>query len=213
LNLLLAVSVYHRLWIYIDFNGMTRMRMVGFFGISCVVAGLLLCAYKIHSRQSFRWLIESQAWALAVTLYIFSITPTDWICHQYNVRRILAGDLPPVVQITSHPVSPEGWLVVQRLVRSTHPIIRDGIIAMTIDRMGNAINDRYRIAPEDVLPAPENWRQFQLASHRLRLEQLANDQNESDDEDCARLTELFESNATARKAAIESLRKFAYQYY
>ncbi len=38
-NLLLAVAVYHRLHIYIGFNGMTRMRTVGIFGISCVVAG------------------------------------------------------------------------------------------------------------------------------------------------------------------------------
>jgi hypothetical protein len=39
LNLLLAVAVYHRLCIYVGFNGMTRMRMVGFYGMTAVVAG------------------------------------------------------------------------------------------------------------------------------------------------------------------------------
>ena len=31
LNLLLAIAVYNRLMIYVGFNGMTRMRMIGFF--------------------------------------------------------------------------------------------------------------------------------------------------------------------------------------
>jgi hypothetical protein len=42
-NLLLAAAVYNRLFIYIGFNGMTRMRMIGLFGISTVVVGFLMC--------------------------------------------------------------------------------------------------------------------------------------------------------------------------
>ena len=41
-NGLLAITVYNRLLIYIGFNGMTRMRLVGLFGISCVVVGFAL---------------------------------------------------------------------------------------------------------------------------------------------------------------------------
>jgi len=37
LNLMLALSVYNRLFIYVGFNGLTRMRMVGLFGISLVL--------------------------------------------------------------------------------------------------------------------------------------------------------------------------------
>ena len=35
----LALAVYNRMMIYIDFNGMTRMRTVGLLGITAVVAG------------------------------------------------------------------------------------------------------------------------------------------------------------------------------
>lgn len=36
-NLLLAVAVYHRMHIYVGFNGMTRMRVVGLLGMTAVL--------------------------------------------------------------------------------------------------------------------------------------------------------------------------------
>ena len=62
-NLLLAVAVYHRLAIYVGFNGMTRMRIVGILGMSCVVAGFLLVVWKIRRRHDFTWLMRRQLWA------------------------------------------------------------------------------------------------------------------------------------------------------
>jgi len=46
LNLVLALSVYNRLLIYIAYNGMTRMRIVGFLGITSVVIGPSLCCSR-----------------------------------------------------------------------------------------------------------------------------------------------------------------------
>jgi len=213
LNLLLAISVYHRLWIYVDFNGMTRMRMVGFFGITCVVAGLGLCAYKIYGDRSFRWLVESQAWAFTITLYILAITPTDWLCHQYNVRRILDGYLPPIVQVTSHPVSPEGWLVVRSLVQSDNPIIRKGIIATMMDGgfyPDDVRNDSmylHRIGPSN------NWRRFQWSEKSLRSSSLSIGSSESLDKETQAIIEQFSASESDRKEAIHTLYQFAYKYY
>src|SRR5690606_11483178 len=52
-NLILAIAVYHRMWIYIDFNGMTRMRVVGLLGISTVAAGFCIVLWKIIHRRDF----------------------------------------------------------------------------------------------------------------------------------------------------------------
>lgn len=60
LNILLAVAVYNRLLIYVGFNGMTRMRMVGFFGTSAVVIGFLLAVFKIARHRDFTWLLRAE---------------------------------------------------------------------------------------------------------------------------------------------------------
>ena len=46
-NFLLALCVYHRLYIYIGYNGMTRMRVVALFGIAAVVGGFALVVWKV----------------------------------------------------------------------------------------------------------------------------------------------------------------------
>ena len=78
LNFLLAASVYNRLLIYVDFNGMTGMRVVGLLGISAVVGGFVLVLVKIVQRQRFIWLIRRQLWVLAFLSIYFSQSP--WTC-------------------------------------------------------------------------------------------------------------------------------------
>lgn len=133
-NLVLAMTVYNRMYIYIDFNGLTRMRMVGLFGISSVVVGFALVIWKIVHNRDFPWLIQRQLWTLACAVYLFVLAPIDIIVHSYNVRQVLAGDLAPVVQISVHPISAEGYLILQPLAECEDPIIRDGIRAMLAER-------------------------------------------------------------------------------
>ena len=64
-NVLLAIAVYHRLYIYIGFNGMTRMRIVGIFGISAVLVGFLLVLWKIAHHRGFLWLLRRHLWTVA----------------------------------------------------------------------------------------------------------------------------------------------------
>jgi len=94
-NFVLAVVVYHRMSIYVDFNGMTRMRTVGIFGMSAVVIGFILVLYKISRGRSFLWLVRGHLWTLALIVFLYALTPVDTIVVKYNVNRILSGDLLP----------------------------------------------------------------------------------------------------------------------
>ena len=102
-NLVLAAAVYNRLWIYVGFNGMTWMRTVAFFGITCVLVGFGLVVWKIIKQRNFAWLLRHHLLTLGLFVYLFALTPVDYLVHQYNVRRIMAGDSAPSVQITEHP--------------------------------------------------------------------------------------------------------------
>ncbi|HEX5105986.1 MAG TPA: DUF4153 domain-containing protein, partial [Pirellulaceae bacterium] len=195
LNLLLAVTVYHRMSIYIDFNGMTRMRTIGLFGITTVVAGFVLVLWKIHQNRDFLWLIHQQLWALAIAIYLYALTPVDALVHRYNVRQILAGDIAPCVQISVHPNSAEGYLQLQPLTNCRDPIIRDGIRALLAQR---------EIAAEERAAerAQLGWTTYQL-SDRLLLDQLRENRSEWQE---------F-SDESARTAALERFHKYAYQWY
>lgn len=128
-NILLAIAVYHRLYIYIGFNGMTRMRTVGFFGMSAVVAGFILVLWKIAHNRDFLWLVRRHLWALAITVYLFVLTPVDTIVVSYNVRRILAGDPAPSVEIDTHPINAEGIVLLLPLLKCNDEIICEGVRA------------------------------------------------------------------------------------
>ena len=130
LNLLLAVAVYHRLLIYVGFNGMTRMRTVGFLGITAVVAGFVLVVRKIAKQRDFVWLIHRQLWVVAFAGFLFAVLPVDALVHRYNVHRILAGDPAPSVQISVHPMDSGGALELLPLLDADDPVIREGVRAM-----------------------------------------------------------------------------------
>ena len=135
LNFLLAASVYNRLLIYVDFNGMTRMRVVGLLGISAVVGGFVLVLVKIVQRQRFIWLIRRQLWVLAMAVYLYLTVPVDMLVHRYNVQRILAGSVAPCVQISEHPITDDALPVLLPLLESENQTIREGIRALLRNRL------------------------------------------------------------------------------
>jgi hypothetical protein len=194
-NLLLAVAVYHRLHIYIGFNGMTRMRTVGLLGITAVVVGFLLVVWKITHDRGFVWLINGQLWTLALAIYLYLVLPVDALVHTYNVRRILAGDVAPSVQISVHPIDSGGVLVLRPLVNCDDETIREGIRALLAERAA-------RFEDADRKHPSWNWTRFQLADSLLR-EQL--DRHKSD------WTEY--TDAAKRDAALSRFHAYAYQWY
>lgn len=194
-NLVLALTVYHRMYIYIDFNGMTRMRSVGLFGISAVVVGFCLVLWKIVYDRDFAWLIRRQLWTLAIAVYLFALTPVDALVHSYNVRQILAGDLAPSVQISVHPINSEGLLVLHPLADCEDPIIREGILALLAQRAVEA----ELVAQER---AESGWTTYQIADDLLldRLRARRQDWEEYLDD-------------SKRAAALARFHEYAYQWY
>jgi hypothetical protein len=194
-NLLLSAAVYNRLFIYIDFNGMTRMRIIGLFGISLVVVGFLLVVWKIIQQRSFPWLIHRQMWALGIAVYLFSITPVDWIAASYNVRRILAGDISASMQIGVQQLDLEGVMALPPLLDSDSPVVREGVAAL--------IADRYlQLQADHESRQIRGWTAFQ-ASDQVALDRF---------EAVREQWKAYEDPAK-RAAAIKRLHDFAYQWY
>lgn len=127
LNFLLAVAVINRMWIYVGYNGMTQMRVVGLLGIAAVLFGFVLVLFKIHRRHNFRWLLRRQCWVAGFMIWLLSVLPIDVLIHRYNVRAILAGNPAPIVQITEHPFTDECLAELVPLCESTDQLVADGM--------------------------------------------------------------------------------------
>ncbi len=194
-NVLLAIAVYHRMSIYVGFNGMTRMRVVGLLGITAVLVGFVLVVWKIVHGRSFVWLVNRQLWTLAAAFYLYAVLPVDMLVHKYNVRRIVAGDPAPAVQISVHPIDSGGALVLYPLVNVADENIRDGVRALLAERA-------LQVDALERERAPTNWTSFQLADRLLneRLKRVQSDWAEFID-------------PSKRAAALERFRAYAYQWY
>ncbi len=194
-NMILAVAVYNRLGIYIGFNGMSPMRIVGIYGMTAVVIGFILVLIKIARHHDFGWLIRRHLWTLALIVYLFAITPVDWIVVRYNVARILTGDPAPVVQITEHAISSEGVLELIPLLESDNARIREGIAAMLAARE----RDAETLATER---ESKSWTAHQFADERAfaGLREGAERWNAYTD-------------VSKRVTTLEEFREYAYQWY
>lgn len=195
LNLCLAVAVYHRLLIYVGFNGMTRMRVIGFLGITSVVFGFVLVVRKITTGRDFLWLVRRQMWVVAFAGILYVITPVDALVHRYNVHRILVGDPAPSVQLTVHPIDSSGFLELAPLLASENEIIREGVRAMLAEK---ALELRQLQQERE----QDGWTSFQWADWLLskRL-------NESQD-----VWGIYEQSPLGDEA-LETFKDYAYQWY
>lgn len=130
LNLLLSVAVVNRLLIYINFNGLTQMRVIGLLGIVCVVVGFILVVYKFVCEKGFVWLIHRQSWVPLSAGILYALLPVDWIVNAYNVSQVQKGNVAASVQIIAHLTKAEGVLPLVALADHEDPKIRDGVRAL-----------------------------------------------------------------------------------
>jgi hypothetical protein len=194
-NFVLAAAVYHRLFIYIDFNGLTRMRIVGIFGMSAVAVGFMLVVWKIANNRNFIWLLRRHLWTLALTVYLFALTPIDTLVVWYNVRQVLAGDPKASVQIVVQPIDSEGILLLQPLLEAEDEIIREGVRAMLAQRL----EDAEQLAE---VRLEQGWTAFQMSDARV-LERLR----------AARGNWSDYRSGEQRREAIDRFRDYALQWY
>ncbi len=157
LNFLLAASAYNRMLIYVDFNGMTRMRVIGFLGITCVVVGFLLVLRKIARAYNFHWLIRNQLMVPVFAVCVFAIAPVDSLVHRYNVQQILAGHPEPCVQISEHPIDESALPVLIPLLSCEESLIRDGVRSLLLVRVREMRSERIKNTRRD-------WTEKQLGA-------------------------------------------------
>lgn len=119
---------------------------------------------------------------------------------RYNVSRIMAGDPAPSVQISVHPIDAEGLRELRPLLDCRDETIRDGVRALLARREGEMLAEHRRI--ENEFSAWEKLSAVQLADAAL-LRELNSDRERLDP---------F-GNHTAREAAWEQFRKYAYQWF
>jgi len=179
-NVILALAVYNRLSIYVNFNGMTRMRTVGLLGMTSVLVGFLLVVRKISKRHDFRWLVRRQLWTVAFAVYLYAVLPVDAWVMRHNVQRVLAGDLSPAVQISVHQTTSEGVLQLLPLIRCDDEIIREGVKAVLAQYQADSENlatkrkshgwTSRQIADEELLrvlqESQNNWSNYKDEPHR-----------------------------------------------
>ncbi len=195
-NLLLSIAVYNRLFIYVGYNGMTHWRIVGVFGISVVVAGFALVVWKIVRDKSFLWLVHRQLWAGALTIYLFALMPVDSIAVNYNVRRILKGDVAACMQIGVQSLDTESKTSLIPLLGCPDERIRDGVTAILADEF-QRVNQRLK-ARQGL-----GWTSIQGADVNASL---VLDRRQSE-------LEPFLKDQSAKRIAIGKFYEYAYQWY
>ncbi len=194
-NLILAACVYYRLHIYIEYNGMTRMRVVGLYGILAVLLGFGLVVWKIFRRRTLISLIRLDLWALYLIIYLYFMTPVDVFVTRYNVNQILSGNLSPSVQITAHPIRPSGIPELLPLLESEDEIIRLGakaLMAQTFDDLTHRWLDE-REGPWKFRQVSFNQTHSQLSEHQSLWEDM--------------------KDPESRRGAIQSMSAYTQQWY
>jgi uncharacterized membrane protein len=173
-NAMLVIAVFYRLIIYVNFNGMTRMRIIGFVGVACVVAGFVIVNFCIVQQKAISWVLHKQCWAFLWSIYLLALLPMDTISHGWNSSRIRTGHLAPAVQIAVHPISDEGLLCLLPLVDLENLTIREGVSAILAERYSQVLAPSSESGSSETSP-PRAWTQFQgsrslLASRLLGID-------------------------------------------
>jgi hypothetical protein len=173
---------------------MTRMRVVGLFGITAVVVGFACVIVKIIRQRDFLWLLRYQLGALAFAVFLFAVLPVDYFVQRYNVRQILAGELAPTAQIPTHETSAEGALAWIALIDSSDPLIRDGIRATLAE---------WYVRTQLPKNLEGDWRNHQLAHRQLRRQLEAT----------RAAWDAYLKDSNKRAVALQVFYDYAYQWY
>ncbi len=192
-NVLLAMAAFNRLFIYIDFNGLTRMRVIGLLGVATVLVGFALVVYKIAKQRDFGWLIQRQLWALGLAVVVYAALPVDSIVHRFNAREIMAGRPEASVQIIMHPMHADGMLPLLSVIDCEDVIIRDGVRAMAA---------KWWLQLNEKELKSQDWTRLQISEVLLKAELKKIEEKIS-----------IYTNRVEQDATLLHFREYAYQWY
>ena len=90
-NAILAVGTVRRIGMYIDFSGLTNLRITGIYGALLIMTSLAIMVYKVAAERSWIWLLRKYVLSFCVAVLILSLTPSNWLCATYNTQSIIQG--------------------------------------------------------------------------------------------------------------------------
>ena len=136
LNGVLAIGALRRLQMYVDYNGMTRLRIVGIYGIVLVTVGLILMVVKVRRSRNTAWLVRCDLLALWVTVVLITLTPMDYLSWTHNAGQAMQGNHRPLANLVVQRMSPESLPPLIQLLDYEPPgsAPKDALKAKTIRR-------------------------------------------------------------------------------
>jgi len=157
-NIFLLMSAINRLLHYIEVYSLTYLRIIALLGMALTAIGMVLIFARIYKNRSNRWLINSNALAIAAILYIACFVNMDSIIANYNVRHALevtgtgeAIDLPYLQHLGSESLPALRWFQVNAKY-SPSQATQAGLL---ITELENELNSN-----------TTNWRAWTWRNHR-----------------------------------------------
>ena len=156
-GLVLAGLTYGRIVLHVRASGLSDLRIVGFFGTTLVVLGVLLVIAKVHGERPVGWLLDRQTDAFAVALVLYAVLPTHRLAAEANVARLRAGDDAPLLHAWAQATELESALAWLPLVESDDPVIRQSVAALLLgmrDELRREARTETRWRERDLLSGP-----------------------------------------------------------
>ncbi|MEM8537815.1 MAG: DUF4173 domain-containing protein, partial [Pseudomonadota bacterium] len=141
-TVLLVISAYLRLDLYVDAYGLTRLRFAAFVWIGVVALGLLLLMRQIQAGQSVRWFFMRASCVAFAAIYLCNLINIDGFIARHN----LAMNLPDHFYLCrlSEGAVPAIWVYQAQTGEEVCPSTRPG------------------------LSHPTDWREWGFRNARLR---------------------------------------------
>lgn len=159
-NFVLASWVFLRVHMYVEYNGMTRMRIVAIAGTVLVIIGLVLVTVKAFRRLSLTWLVRKELGAFLIACLLLAVLPLDYLSWRYNGPDIMHSSPPRTsVQLTRQYISPEGLATLVDLLDHPDPIIAEGVAAL-MGKWYFGVGQRYAHGNVQL----DRWTHYQLST-------------------------------------------------
>ena len=170
-NVLLVVSSILRLDLYVAAYSLTTLRAAAFIWMGLVALGLALMIYQLLREKPLSWLIDMNALALVVTLYLTGFVNFPHVVASYNVAhsREIAGAGPLFDADYAALLGPNAIPAVDEFLRR-HP---EGA---TAERLRCLRRFMLRSMPA------EDWRVWSVRAWRLRRYLASEDMSARADE-------------------------------
>ncbi len=132
-GLVIALGTYRRLMIHVVTSGLSSLRILGMFGTTLVVAGLVMVGLKLLHRRNFSWLFERQVDGFAAALVVFALLPTHWIAARANIDPVMRHDYQSLVHVEEQAREAESAAALLPLVHHDDERIRRGMAALLLN--------------------------------------------------------------------------------